>query len=511
MKSRVALLISACLAALFAALLAALFLAPPAAAVPLEEPLTLTQALQRAVAGNVDLRRERVTIQIFDANLLAARGAFDFVFNANLDFRRATQPPLSAEDIASGYTNTLGLDFGLSRALETGGQVRFNITTDTVNTNSRFQCGTNLAGQPLACTFYNSTAGLTFNHPLLRGFGSEIAQANIRRQVIQKDMALLNRQMRAANIIRDVVTGYWELAYATQDLAIRTSAVDLAREQLRITKAQIDVGRLAPVDAAAVERAIGERLQEVAVSEQSKYFRTLDLRRLMGIPVDPAHPPFVATDAPTASPRQVNVASEVDRALESNPQLKALKMGLALTSIDLQTVAQTLKPRLDFVGTVGARGRKSDIAEAIAQTFGLDEMTWSAGLNLQMPVENRTARGQMRAVQLDAERVRLDAGDFEITLRDTVIRLSSQIATASKRVDLAKQTVGFAQQNLEAERARFSVGRATNNDVLLRQQELKNAEIQVARATVDLLRYEADLSAMTAEVLERYGVALKGL
>src|SRR3712207_8685523 len=41
---------------------------------------------------------------------------------------------------------------------------------------------------------------------------------------------------------------------------------------------------------------------------------------------------------------------------------------------------------------------------------------------------------------------------------------------------------------------RSQVGRSTNNEVLLRQQELKNAEIQVVRATVDLLNSEAALS-----------------
>ena len=61
------------------------------------------------------------------------------------------------------------------------------------------------------------------------------------------------------------------------------------------------------------------------------------------------------------------------------------------------------------------------------------------------------------------------------------------VRTAARRVELAKATVGFANQNLEAEKARFSVGRSTNNDVLLRQQELKSAEIQVVQATVDLL------------------------
>lgn len=474
------------------------------------EPLGLMQALQRAVAGNVDLRRDRVTIELADANLMAARGQFDFLVTGALTFQRATQPPLTAQDIASGYTNTLGVDLGLTRALESGGSLRLSLQNDTINTNSRLACGSP-AGVATTCTFYNSQFDLTFSHPLLRGLGTEVTQANVRKQRIQKDLALLNRQMRSANVLRDVVNAYWELAYATQDLAIRRSAVDLAKEQLRITKAQIDVGRLAPIDQAAVERAIGDRLQDVAVSEQNLYARALDLRHLLGVPADPSLPIFAAVDAPTATPREVDVAGEVRRALETNPQLRSLKLGLQLTAIDIQTASNTVRPRLDFVGTVGSRGRNPNFAETLAQTAGLDDLTWQAGLNFQAPIENRAANGQYRAAQLTAEQARLDAGTLELTIRDTVMRVSAQIRTASTRVELAKQTVGFAQQNLEAERARFSVGRSTNNDVLLRQQELKSAEISVVRATVDLLNSDVALSAITAEILDRYGVVLKGL
>jgi len=482
---------------------------PPPAAPP-TEPLGLVQALERAVAGNIDLRRDRVSIELADANLLAARGQFDFLLTGALNFQRSTQPPLTAQDIASGYTNDLGFDIGVTRNLETGGLLRLSLQNDRIDTNSRLSCGSP-AGVATTCSFYNSQLDLTFNHPLLRGFGPEVTQANVRKQRIQKDLALLNRQMRAANVLRDVVVGYWELSYATQDLAIRRSAVDLAREQLRITKAQIDVGRLAPIDQAAVERAIGDRLQDVALSEQNLYGRALDLRKLLGVPADPALPIFSAVDAPAATPRQIDVAAEVTRALDRNPQLRSLKMGLQLNAIDIQTALNTTNPRLDFVGTVGSRGRKSTFPETLSQTAGLDDLTWSAGLNFQAPVENRTANGQYRAAQLTAEQSRLDAGTLELAIRDTVMRVAAQIRTASTRVDLARQTVGFAQQNLEAEKARFSVGRSTNNDVLLRQQELKSAEISVVRATVDLLNSDVALSAVTAEILDRYNVVLKGL
>jgi outer membrane protein len=490
--------------------LCALVLLGSAPARAAEQPLTLMKAIEYAVKSNPDLRRERIAIDVADAQLEASRGAFDFLLSSSLLYSRETTPPISSQDFQGGVNSNLNLNLGLARQLETGGAVSLNLRTNQYDTNNRLQCGT-LAGAATDCTIYGSGVNLSFNHPLLRGFGSEIAQANIRRERIQKDQALLNRQMMAANVIRDVVNTYWGLSYATQDLAIRRSAVDLAREQLRVTQAQIDVGRLAPVDSAAVERAIGERMQEVLVSEQELLFRTLELRRLFGQGGEPNMPIYGASDVPQATTRDVDTAAEVTHAIESNPQLRAIKLGMALTEVDLQVARSTLRPRLDFVGEVGATGRRPDLPDAVAQAFGLDELTWSAGLQFEVPIENRTARGQERVARLASERSRLDTGDLELDIRNQVVRLSSVIRTASRRVELAKATVGFATQNLEAEKARFSVGRSTNNDVLLRQQELKNTEIQVVRATVDLLVGETTLAALTGALLERYRIVLKGM
>src|SRR5262249_43953538 len=142
------------------------------------------QALERAIAGNVELQRERVNVLQTDAAILTAQGLFDFQFTGALSFSRATTPPLSAGDVASGYTNDLGVDIGLSRNLESGGQLRFSLQNDVFNTNSRLQCGNISGPSAVSCDYYNSVLGLTFTHPLLRGLGPEVTQAVIRRQRI---------------------------------------------------------------------------------------------------------------------------------------------------------------------------------------------------------------------------------------------------------------------------------------------------------------------------------------
>jgi outer membrane protein len=477
-----------------------------------DEPLSLNKAIERAVAGNPDLRRERVSIETADARLESARGFFDVNLMADFNYSSKKTPSLTARDLQGGAQNTLSLDVSIQRQLETGGNISLGISNSKTQSGAALSCGT-VEGVPGECRVYDSSVGLRFTQPLLRGLGPEFALANVHRTQILKDQALLNRQTRASNVLRDVINTYWGLAYATQDLAIRNSAVELAQEQLRVTKAQIDVGRLAPVDAAAVERAIGDRKQEVLLSQQELLFRTLELRRYFGLAVSPSDAAFAAADAPQASAQPITIASDVQRALEANPQLRSLKLGIALSEVDITTAQSALRPQLDFIGTVGAAGRNLAIGfeDSLKQVAGVDNLTWTAGLHFALPVQNRVAGGNERVARWAGERAQLEARDFDQEIRFQVMRLSSNVDTAGKRLELAKATVGFANQNLEAEKARFSVGRSTNNEVLRLQQELKNAEIQVLKATVDLLIGRTNLSALTGDLLQTYQITLKGM
>jgi len=480
----------------------------PTASAEETKPLSVAQAIERAVANNVDLRHERVAVAQAAARELAAEGQFDVVLDAGLDLRRDLSPPLlcllpPCPDLTK--TTTTAAKLGLARSLESGGALRLagqaNRTTSDLPADSGLLFG----------TYTTSGLALTFSHPLLRGFGTEVTLANLRKARIQQDAAQLGRQMRACNVVRDVVVAYWELAYATQDLAIKRAALELAQEQLRITKAMIGAGRLADSDAASVERAIAQRQEDLATGEQILFFRSLDLQRLFGVPAEVNVPVLAATDVPATGAPSVDEAAEVSRALAANPQLRALALGLRLSQADLATARSTLRPRLDFTGSVGPAGFKPGLGDSVKQTAGFSALAWSAGLAFELPVENRTARGQLRVAEEDLNFARLNAEDFTLQLRDLVLRAARSIRTAGMRVALGQREVEFARQNLEAERARFQAGRATNNDVLLRQQELKDAETRLLRATVDQSESEATLSAATAEILERYGVALKGL
>jgi outer membrane protein TolC len=475
------------------------------------KPLSLMQAIQRALAGNPDLRRERVAVAKAAARQMVAAGQFDLHLDAHLATERQVVPSIACGsacvDLSAGTTTTTSLGLGLSRDLETGGRLSIIglaqriVASDlpALSDSSYFLGG----------TVYQSNLALAFTHPLLRGLGSEVALANVHKTRIEQDIAELNRQMRACNVVRDVAVAYWELAYATQDLAIRRSAVELAQEQLHTTQAMIGVGRLADADAASVERAIAQRLEELATGEQNLYFRSLDLQVLFGVPVEADLPTLAASDAPVAGASNVDESAELSRALEANPQLRALRRGLDLSQTDLAVARNTLRPRLDLGTRIGPVGRSERLPDSLRNTGGFADIGWLAELTFELPVQNRAARGRMMAAEEDLHLAQVDADDLAARIRDLVLRSTRGIRTAGKRVELGRREVEFAEKNLEAERARFQAGRATNNDVLLRQQELKDAQTRLLRATVDQSEAEVALAAVTAEVLDRYGIVLR--
>jgi outer membrane protein TolC len=480
---------------------------------PEPAPLALREAIARAAAGNIQLLKQNVTLRTTRGNVVAALGQFDFVLGADGTVSRNVNPPLANTDPQAGSNLSGVFDLSLSRALETGGNLALALQGRGAGTTQPLACGVvttpGMPIPPVSCTVYSPSMTLTFTQPLLRGFGSEIAEANLYKARVNQDLALLNRQAQAANVVRDTIIAYWELAFQTQDLEIQRFAEKLAREQLRTTEAQIQVGKLGELSAAAVQRAIASAQQGEASSEQALMGRALDLQRLFGAAVPSAFIGYKAADALDASKHGVDVDAETKHALEASPALKSIRMGLKLTETDLRVALDSMHPQLNFAGSVAEGGRNHKFTESLGQLTNPDYTEFSAGLTFAFPIQNRAARGASEVARAAADSAQLDARDLELQIRDTVARMAAQIRSAGARVEYGLSAVGYSEQNLKAEQARFSVGTSTNNDVLLRMQELLQAKSSVARAMADLLEGDIALAALTGDILDLYGITLR--
>ncbi|MFO0635943.1 MAG: TolC family protein [Nannocystaceae bacterium] len=494
------------------------------------ESLALSDVLRLALHDNIDLRSNAIDVGISEANVLAAQGAYDVFLTAGLSGQAQKTPQRGSQFTVVTGTRSLGLNLGFQRKLETGGTVslRFDIARSQQEQKTNF-FSANAASTTLAT--YRITPTLTLTHPLLKGAGLRVNRADINKAKLAVSGAQAAQIVTAQNLVRDLVSAYWDLLFAHRDLQNKRNSVQLANRQLERTRALVTAGRTSPVDAKAVEQALAARESDVLTAENTLLDRSLTLRTLMGQSFDGSGTFGVlpATD-PLVNPRTVSLSDEIDRAMKQNPQVRQLEIQIASGRIDELVAANQRLPQLDFSGSFAPQGRSTDTVvsaqtgdpgkegnwgEAFQNFFNkkrvirdenrlLADWTLSGSLTLTWDVQNRSAKGKHQAVKLTIKKAQVNLERAKQQVAAGVIRSANGLRTAGKVMEVAQISVDLAKDNLAAEQARFEVGRSTNYDVLLRLDELDKAQSAALSAQVNYLKALAQLQALTGEILPAY-------
>ena len=497
------------------------------------EQLLLSDVLQIALDENIDLRSRVIGVEISEAQVLAASGVFDVVITAGVAVSSSVAKPRGSAFIFSTGARSITGYVGVSRALETGGRLSLDINVSRTLTDQPISFFAPELGSATLAQ-YQVRPTLTFQHPLLRGMGLKVNRAAIDRARLGRSNAQSDELVAAQNLIRDLIGAYWDVLAAQRDLDNRRQSVELATEQLARTEAQVRAGRLAAIEAKAIEQSLAQRETDVLLAENLLLDSSLRLRTLMGqefanrrvLGVLPGTDPV-----DQIRPEPVDMQVEIERALAANPAVRQLEIALASKRIDELEVANQRLPQLDFTGTFAPQGRSVDTqpdagtgrpgstgswgeafrhfgTDNVAQEGLFAEYTVTGALDLTWNVQNRVAKGNHQRVLAELRQAELNLKSIRQNTAAQVISATNSMRSATKQLELAAISIELAEQNLAAEQARFEVGRSTNYDVLFRIDELLNAQTSQLRAGLDYLRAKAELQALTGEILQAYGLDL---
>ncbi len=493
------------------------------------EPLALSDVLSRAAKANPDLVMGRLDVEISEARVLAALGAYDVILTAGISGSLQEQPQRGSQFTISRGSRTLSGFVGFSRKLETGGNLSLRIDASRNQTDQplNFFSPTSPA---VTINSYRLAPTLTLTHPLLKGAGIAVNRADIDRARIATSTAEAARQLAAENTARDVISAYWDVLFAQRNLVNKRLSLATARRQLERTRIQVAAGRLAPVDAKAVEQQVAAKQSEVLVAEQTLLDASLNLRTLMGQDFEKDAPyGVVPTTDPVVEPVRVDVDEAIRKALANNPQVRQLELAIASRRIDELVAANQRLPQLDFQATFTPQGRSVDTlpdsstgdpgsrgnwAEAFRNFFNSDvrrdgllaDWTISGSLNLTWDIQNRAAKGNHEAALKELQKARENLKKVRQQVATGVIRATYNVRTAAERMRASDVALELALQNLETEQARFEVGRATNYDVLQRLDEADAAAAAALQAQIDYLKALVQLRALTGEILPAFGL-----
>ncbi len=497
--------------------------APPSSG---QLPLSLRDAISRAISRNTDLELVRYDPAIADYQHSAAWGAHEPVLYGTADHRDASLP---VAQVFQGFgflleeetTGAIGLR-GLLPLL--GWQYDLGYSGSRTESSSTIA---SLAPEFRSNVTFSLTApllkGLWFGDPWVRvrltAKGSEIAQQDFRRRLM--------------DIVRNTEDAYWGLAAAERNLGVARKSLETARALLRQTQAQYEVGVVSRVEVTEAEAGVAQR-EFLLIAAENTYKTAQDT--LIDLVFGPALTPtssleLVPGDSPEAyEPLRVDPNVVTEKAFANRPELIATELQLEQQRIRLQFAKNQRLPQLDLVGSYGTHGL-SGVGRAISfgtttipapvgvpdqygdthdQFFqGDDSRTWTAGARLSIPIANTTARSNVRIGQIELHKAETTLIRQRQVIITEVRKAVRDVESAVRGIEAAERRRIAAAEQHRAEQIRLEHGESTPFDVLLREEDLVDAESQKIAA---LRVYHASVVALDraqGTLLEDRGIAVE--
>jgi HAE1 family hydrophobic/amphiphilic exporter-1 len=491
------------------------------------QPLTLSvrDAIERALKSNLDIRLERYTLDVNRIRLVGAAGFYDPAVTLSSTANSSTTPAtslLQGSSITSETSASRSFSTGIQQNLWSGGSLSVTASEARSSTNNSFS---------FVNPIFGSGLDVRFSQPLLKNFVRNPTRRTLRILNLNTRIGEAQFRQAVAALVQRVVEQYWNFAFALESLQARQESRELAVNQRNQIQQKVQAGLLTPIALASANAEVAFREQEIIQSEAQIVAAENGLKALLAD--DPTADIWRRTLIPSGSPDPGHPPASLDdaiaEALRNRPELEALDLQTRQNQIDRDFLKWDSRPQVNLVAGFGSIGRAGQvyrtlydtnnsfvpvgrepdpthpgfggISKSLGQAFAFDYPNWTLGVNVQVPILNRSAKAQI--AEADVARARLDTSvkRQQQAIMVEVANAFEIVALNRKALEVARVARELSQEQVRGETARFEAGFTTNFEVLRYQRDLADARLRELRAKVDYEIAVAALQKATAQIV----------
>lgn len=525
-----------------------------------QQPLTLAEAITKALENNKDIEVTRKNVQIAEFDLKAARGFYEPKFSGQTYYERAKTPVFNffggGPDFSLTQSNIVG-NAGINGAFRPTGATYSVTANNGRNTTNNLFTSVNPT--------YTSSLAFQFTQPILRGRSFDQPRRAI--EIAKRNLSLTDTQFRQRTIetIATVQRAYWDLTYALRNLQVQRDGVRDAKDQLEHNKRLVDEGQLAPIDVVAAETQVANFEQFVYDALNSVGVAENNLKNLIAPGRTDAiwSKSITPIDSVDLDPPITTLAQALDAAMQNRPELEINRAQKDINALDARYYKEQGKPQIDLVASytlAGAAGtfnpdvvnpfsgtgttqtlnaliRNSNrllltntglepITEIpIVPTPGLpDELnggygsavgnlfanrypTFRVGVQFNLPLfGDKTSKAQYGRALVEGERLDVQRQQLEQNIQVDVRNALQALRTAEARLKAAAISRENSVKQYESEQRKLDNGQSDIYKVLERQTALTTARSNELRAQTELNKSIADLQRATGNSLKANNV-----
>jgi outer membrane protein TolC len=467
--------------------------------------------------------------------------SFDPALSATLNINHATFPLSNTvtTGVAQFQQNTGTANFTYAQGFHTGTAMQVTFNNSRTTSNSLF---TALVPQ------IDSSFRVTVRQRLLAGFGLGPNTRFIRIAKNNREISDVAFRNQVINTVSQIQNIYWDLVNAYEDVKVKERSLALANKTLSDNRKQVEIGTLAPIEIVRAESEVATRNQELIVAQtnlqlqqllmKNAITRNLGEARIAAAPVIPTDTMVVPEQEPVEP-----IDDLVREAKQSRPELVQARIDLTNREITISSARNALLPTVDLVAWYGAYGlsgqQNSNVTcgdpnaspppncfppppdpgsipppirggfpSAFGRLFDHDFPDYAVGLNITIPIRNRSAQADQVRSELEYRQAQLRLQQLENQVGIEVRNAQFTVQQNRARVEAARKGVQLAQESLDAEQKKYALGASTNFQVLQAQRDLAQAESNLVAANAAYEKSRVELDRVTAATLTRNRIEL---
>jgi len=467
-------------------------------------PLTLADAVHRAVENNPDLAIVRLGTEAEAARVGESKGAFAPVFSTVVGRSSNVTPPSNfllgdrGVDVNDVFSST-----GIRQRLAWGSGT-WSVSWDTARTTSNSPL--NSFDPALQSGFQ-----VAFSQPLLRDRKIDSARQQFIIARRNQESSELKFRESVAQTVAAVKQAYWTLKATVANVSVQQQSLELAQELARQNKIRVDAGQIPPLDLVQAEAEVAQRRENLIRANAAVGDAEDGLRRLIMSPsdasfwnvrIDPIEEPSDRSALPDVDAAVANaLASRSDLARANHDLENARTNVLFLSNQKLPDVRLETSYRgnglggTQFLRTGGFPGvingtRDKSFADALGQAFTPDYPTWSVGVTVNYPLGHSYEEASLARADIERRQASQRIASLQLQTAETVRQAARQVRSTAERVDAARASATLAQQRFDSEQRRYEVGLSTTFLVTQAQRDLLQAQVNLLQTTLD---YESSL------------------
>ncbi len=454
--------------------------------------LSLTDAIRMGLENNLDVQVERYSPMLADLDTTAAWGAYDPELFAEFHHSNVKTPnssaiagvPLLRNETDEGFAGLQGL------LPYTSTEIKGQFEGSDQDTNAAFQT---LSPE------YNSGWSIDVTQPILRDLYWNQPWTQVKTTRLLYSTSEEEFRRGVMDTVQQIEDAYWTLIANEEALRVANKSLETARALLDQTKTQYEVGVVSKVEVTEAEAGVSQREVD-RIRAENRYRNQQDvlidlvlgpnLRASSTLEIRPTDRPddFV--------PYEVDVEAAVTRAFEHRPEYAGAVLDVQRGEVQQSFARNQMLPQLDALFRYGEQGLAGQPNPNF--TFGApvpsqgdwgrtfddysDAPQYSVGARLSIPFPNNTARANASKSELELSRSRTNLRRLEQQIIIQVRQAARNLLASQEGITAAKNARIAAEEQLRAEQIRLEYGESTPFDVLQRESDLVERELEEIQA-----------------------------